>query len=495
MKRNLLFIVLALLATVEMASGQVMVAPNDNLQGLVKAHPAGTTFVLKPGVHHDSVSSLKDGDTFTGQAGAIENGAKVLAGWSQVTINSVTYWTTAGGTPVSTGYKATNCQQGFPGCFYPQDLYLDNVTYTHVTSLSDVAADKWYYDYSGGDGGAVNNIYLASSENPNSHTVELGVTKKLFESANAQNITIQGLIVEKYAGDIDHGPISASWIGCNGCTASGWIIQNNEVRLCRMVGIKTGNGSTNIQILNNTVHHNGQFGIGGGSSTRLTLKGNRIYSNNTDHVNSGYGAGGFKAGKTTGAVVSYNEVHDDDGHGLWSDTDSQNITFDHNTVYNETGPGIHIEISNQQIVTNNTCYGNGSSQIQVVSSSNVSVQHNTVTATATAPGIDVFYSSSRDAEHPDFTFPAGLLIAHNTITIASGQKAVRVIDNGGTASRWALPNMLNLNTYCVPSLPWTEKSWAWGGGAMNWTAWQSHESPAGTVKASPCSGPVTSGSQ
>jgi hypothetical protein len=168
--------------------------------------------------------------------------------------------------------------------------------------------------------------------------VELSVTKNLFQSANAQNITIQGLVVEKYAGDIDHSPISPNWIGCSGCTASGWIIQNNEIRLCRMLGVTAGQGASNIQILNNVIHHNGQFGVTGGSSNGMIISRNTLYSNNTDHVDAGYGAGGLKVGGSNGATVSYNVVHDDDGHGLWSDVDSQYVTFDYNTVYNETGP-------------------------------------------------------------------------------------------------------------------------------------------------------------
>ena len=77
-----------------------MVSPTDSLQSLVNAKPAGTTFILLPGVHHDSVTSLKNGDSFTGQPGAVENGATVLTGWTQVTIGGTQYWTTAGGTPL-----------------------------------------------------------------------------------------------------------------------------------------------------------------------------------------------------------------------------------------------------------------------------------------------------------------------------------------------------------------------------------------------------------
>jgi hypothetical protein len=129
----------------------------------------------------------------------------------------------------------------------------------------------------------------------------------------------------------------------------------------------------------------------------------------------------------------------------------------------------------------------------VVCSSNVSIQNNTVIATAAGPGIDVTYTSSRDSQYPDFTLPTGISVANNTITIASGQKASRVIDSSGTASKWEVAGMFDLNTYCVPRLPWTESSWMWGAGnpTMNWTTWQATgQSPVGTPTLSPCSGSV-----
>jgi parallel beta-helix repeat protein len=571
MKRTLLFLVFFLLAATQIMRGQVTVAPTDNLQNLVNANPAGTTFTLLPGIHHDSVTSLKNGDTFTGQPGAIENGAKLLTGWSQVTINSVTYWTTGGGTPLSTGYTNVNCASGFPGCYLPQDLYLDSLTYTHVTNLSGVSLGKWYYEYqgitaatittggsgyvvgdtltvsggtggkvqvtsvslgsvtgistiavgsayptssttetttggtgtgctvtvTGGSGGVTNNIYLANSENPNSHTVELGTLVYFFHSTSAQNITIRGLTIEKYAGDIDHAVVSPCHIGATWCTVSGWVIQNNEIRLSRMSGITSADYAGNIQILNNVIHHNGQFGIAGGAASNVTISGNQIYANNTDNIKQGYGAGGIKLGGTvSGILVQSNIVHDDNGHGLWSDVDSQNVTFDHNTIYNENSIGIHVEVSNHQTVTNNTVYGNGGAQIQVDSSSNVLLQYNTITVTTpSGSAIYVTYNSSRDSEHPDFTFPTVVSIVNNTISIgSSGQWATQVTDVSGTAGKWEVPGMFNLNTYCVPSLPWTAKSWVWGVGnpALNWTTWQSNgQSPTGTLTLSPCSAPAT----
>jgi hypothetical protein len=271
MKKTLLFHVFFLVVAVRMTRGQVTVARTDNLQSLVTANPAGTTFTLLPGVHHDSVTSLKNGDTFTGQPGAIENGAKVLTGWSLVTIYSVTYWTTPGGIPLTSNQSSSQCEAGYPGCFYAQDLYFDNVTYTHVTSLASVGPGTWYYDFAGGDGGVVNNVYL--TDNPTGHTVELGANRYAFQSSSATNVTIQGLIVEKYAPLLQYGAIEPQ--------ASAWLIQNCEIRLNHGYGVNAGSGGNGVQVLNNSIHDNGQAGFGAGGITGGTFNNNTVYYNPT----------------------------------------------------------------------------------------------------------------------------------------------------------------------------------------------------------------------
>ena len=83
------------------SAATVILSAGNNIQTAVAANPPGTTFVLRPGVYREnSVIYLKNGDRFIGDAGAIMNGAKVLTGWTQVSINGVRYWTTAGGTPL-----------------------------------------------------------------------------------------------------------------------------------------------------------------------------------------------------------------------------------------------------------------------------------------------------------------------------------------------------------------------------------------------------------
>ena len=55
----------------------VEVFPGDSIQELVDAHPAGTVFVIRAGVHRNQLVNPKDGNTFVGEPGAILSGQGV----------------------------------------------------------------------------------------------------------------------------------------------------------------------------------------------------------------------------------------------------------------------------------------------------------------------------------------------------------------------------------------------------------------------------------
>jgi parallel beta-helix repeat protein len=575
-------------------SGSISVDPDAGLAALVAANPAGTTFCLQPGIHHDSLYLVtgSDGDTFTSPSGTtadgvIENGAELLAGWSQVQIGGVTYWTADAGTPTQdfddVYYDNTHCQAPYFGCFFAQALYVDGGTYQEMTSLSGVDAGTWYYEMDGlqtvgivspgtgytlgdvlavdggisgrvsvtsvsdaggvadasiiepghdypasatvattetvswgvpasgpgigsgctlritaGSGGVRNNVYLAAAEAPASATVELGELPYFLESNETNDLTIQGLIVEKYAGTMDSAAISMGWSGSNG-TMSGWRIQNNETRLDQHLGIAVRygeDGGNPDWALCNWSHDNGQEGMGGGNNrVFVTIEGNTFDHNNSVHTASDYGCGGFKVGAANGMLVAYNTAHDDDTDnccGLWSDVGSQNVTYDHNTVYNE-GDGIRVEISSLHKVTNNTVYGcDGQAPGQIVSAAStmVDIENNTVTGTAGAPGIIVNFSNR------NVPAPEGMVVAHNSVIVNGPKMGVELWDfNSDAGTSWEDAGIFDYNSYCVPA-SW-DGGWAsWGKGTgyawddfSTWQSGPSAQDPHGTIVIGSCPPP------
>jgi parallel beta-helix repeat protein len=81
--------------------GAVAIGPRDQAQEVVDAHPAGTTYLVKAGVHRGSFRvEPKSGDTFCGEPGAVLDGARRLdfafsGEATGVTLDSLTvqqYW-------------------------------------------------------------------------------------------------------------------------------------------------------------------------------------------------------------------------------------------------------------------------------------------------------------------------------------------------------------------------------------------------------------------
>ena len=330
----------------------VTLSPPDNIQNAVHVNPPGTTFALRPGIYREaSVTSLKDGDSFIGEPGAIMDGAKQLSGWTRVSENGVDYWTAPGGLPLASRRCASRgscCLADYPACVYVQNLYVDNIDYRHVISLNAVTRGTWYYDFDGTDGGVQNNIYMAASDQPNSHLVELGHAIYAF-AGGASNITIRNLVIEKYAPPIQSAAVQPE--GPN------WLIAKNEIRLNHGFGVKAKPGADNVRVLGNKLHHNGEMGIGTGIVTGGLWDSNLVAYNNIDGVNPEFEAGGSKF-TGNNITISNNIVHDNYGPGLWTDGGATHNTYDHNTSYSNVGGGIRYEISRYGVIENNTVYGN-----------------------------------------------------------------------------------------------------------------------------------------
>lgn len=463
------------------------------MQALVDACPAGTTFNLAAGIHHDSVTSPKNSDVFAGAAGAIENGAKVLSGWKQVNVNSSSYWTAAAGTPLkSDPNMAAHCQASYPGCWYAQDLYFDNADYIHVTSLDRLAPGMWYYDFDGNDGGVANNVYLA--DDPTGHVVELGSQSFAFTGNSASGVTVENLTIEKYAPNVQDGAVEPR--------APGWIIQKCEIRLNHGSAVSLRPNGNDTQILNNSLHDNGQYGFNAGRVSNTTVTGNQIFHNNIDHVKIGFGAGCCKI-TGTGATISYNTVHDNLGMGLWSDVFASQITYSDNVVYGNTGEGIRIEVSDRNSIIHNTVYGNGfgnpdegnqkGPQIHYASSSHAVIKDNIVTASANSRGgIIVDYNAKREGCGQGCKLPQEMNISGNRITVSDPDvPAMQVADYSNTFEQWGGSVQFEQNTYCLPGSG-NGKHFKYGNGnpppPINFKDWQKRgQDGHGQLSAGACS--------
>jgi hypothetical protein len=318
----------------------VPVALGQSLQAAVDAHPEGTKFLLAAGVHRLQTVQPKPGNAFYGARDAncrrlsFLSGARPLTSFERVDALFVARGQTQQGTLHGV------CRQGWERCQRPEDLYFDDEPLRHVGSLEELAPGRWHFDY---DDDA---IYFV--DDPEGRRVETSVSRVAF-SPTAPDVTVNGLVVEKYATPAQRGAIGGQY------PQTRWTIEDNEVRLNHGIGINLGSESVAAR---NHVHHNGQLGIGG-RGAGLLIEANEIAYNNYANFLPPWEAGGTKFSWTTGLVARGNCVHDNFGSGLWTDTDNSDTLYEANVVFRNAGQGIFHEISGNAVIRDNRVGRNG----------------------------------------------------------------------------------------------------------------------------------------
>ena len=343
------------------AGPHVTLKPGDDLQRVVERHPPGTTFVFEKGTYRLQMIHPKDGDTFVSSGGTVLSGARELTKFTR----EGNLWVASG--QDQQGQINGDCDKQHPRCMHPEDLFFDDHPLRHVADRSAVGPGTWFLDYRS------HKIYF--SDDPAGHKVEASVARSAFASP-ARNVTIRGLIIEKYAVPAQFGAIGDQYPGPN------WMVADNEVRWNHGTGIHVESGS---QALNNHVHHNGQKGIGANGQNVL-VEGNEISFNNWAGFDIGWEAGGTKFAQTDHLIARKNQVHDNVGAGLWVDENCIHTLLEDNVVENNLGGGIQYEISYAGTIRDNVVRNNANfaspwmwgAQILLMNSRDVEVYLNKV---------------------------------------------------------------------------------------------------------------------
>lgn len=430
-----------LLAAAQIPGAVITVTPGDDIQSVVDRNGPHTRFVLMAGVHRLQTISPKDGDTFEGQPGAILSGAMSVNSFASSAGTWTAYWASQEerqgivGLPLGSEApvnRAVQCKPAFPACNSPQDLYFDNAPLQRVHTPGALHAGTWYLEPDG------SRIQIA--ENPAGHTVEIGLKTLAFRS-RARDVSIQNLIIEKYANPAQIGAIYAS--GPN------WILDHCEIRLNHGTGVKVGD---NMKVLNSYIHHNGQLGLGSAGSADILIEHNEIAFNNYAGYAYAWEAGGTKFALANGLIVRDNYVHDNEGPGLWSDFDDVNALYENNKTARNRVAGILYEVSSKAIIRNNTIdqdgyrpegsnlwYGAG---ILIANSSDVEVYGNIVQNCVN--GIGAVFAKRGNLRH----LVRGISVHGNIVTQSQGVAAGIVQDHGFDDSVFhSLNNCWFQNTY------------------------------------------------
>jgi parallel beta-helix repeat protein len=305
------------------------------------------------------------------------------------------------------------------------------------------------------------------ADNPVGKTVELSVAQRAF-SGYVSNVTVQNLIIEKYAAPLFSGAVAPS--GPN------WTIKSNEVRLNHGAGIKTQfNKGDYAQIISNNVHHNGQEGIGVGGGTGVLVEFNISASNN--FANCVLECGGGKISGTVNARVIMNHYSQNNGPGIWVNGGATGGVISDNTVTESLDDGIRIEISHYATVSGNTLVDNGQSltgvctpnthEIVLASSDNSTISGNTLLSKCGAIWIasGARHPAINDSVLDNITTYAGLVPLPHPF---GGMDSTGTLDMFDAAS----DNFYDYNTYHLPLSLLLQDNWYWDNLHKDWSQWK-----------------------
>lgn len=334
--------------------------PGDDIQAAVDAHPAGTVFVLSAGMYRLQEIEPKDGNQFYGEDGAILSGARVLTDFQRE--NDLWYVDDQ----TQQAYIHGFCEPDRSRCKFAEDLFFDGLPFLHVNSLKEVTIGSWYFDYDN------DRIYFA--DNPTDRLVETSVATYAFHGF-ASNIVVANLIIEHYANLAQTGAIQ-------GDEGKDWIVRDNIIQWNHGTGLRVGE---NMLASNNLVINNGQLGIAG-TGNNSTVEWNNMGHNNYAGYTMLWEAGGAKFVGSNNLIIRNNYVYDNEGPGLWTDTDNINVLIESNLVMNNARMGIFHETSYDAVINNNIVISNSpnwypwvyGSQILIATSSNTEVYNNYV---------------------------------------------------------------------------------------------------------------------
>ncbi|MDH3605574.1 MAG: right-handed parallel beta-helix repeat-containing protein [Acidimicrobiia bacterium] len=442
---------------VSIPGNAIRIAPGTSIQSVVDQNGGSATFLIGAGVHREQSVKPKSGQTFIGESGAVMSGARLLEGWQR----DGNLWFVGG--QGQSGRLHGDCVSGAPRCNYPEELFVNDARMKHVSSKGSVAAGSWFFDY-GSD-----RIYIG--QDPAGKRIETSVTESAF-TGQVSNVTITGLVIEKYASPAQVGAIDTRANPSGNTNGSDWFIANNEVRNNHGVGIKSTNGS---RVVGNYVHHNGQLGLGGDGPGML-IENNEISYNNASGYAYGWEGGGTKWSKSTDLVVRNNYSHHNVGPGLWTDIDNMNTLYEGNRVTNNVGIGIFHEISYKAVIRNNYIEGNGAGHsawlwgagIVVAASPDVEIYGNEVINNADGiAGIQQNRSDAPASFGPQIV--ANLYVHDNKITMSEGHTGL-VQDVGDNAVFTSRNNRFENNEY---TLNGSDRRFEWNNGERSLQEWNS----------------------
>lgn len=174
-------------------------------------------------------------------------------------------------------------------------------------------------------------------------------------TGTAENVTIRHLTIRNFDGRLDQPVVNISG-------ATGWNVDHNTI--ADNAGAGLGMGTDNV-VHHNCITRSGQYAMIGftdAGARNITFDRNEVsYSNTGDWENQRPGCGCSGTSKfwaVYGAKITNNWIHNNNGSGIWADTNAVGFLIEGNWLNDNAHEAIFYETSYNAHIVNNTLVRN-----------------------------------------------------------------------------------------------------------------------------------------
>src|SRR3954469_10605819 len=327
--------------------------------------------IVNAGVYRETVtigSWANTGATFTLESAtpgaAVIAGSDVLTGWSDRGSGIYSHpWGSLGTCPVPAAWPS-----GIPDVAWRKEMvYINGNPLTQVMSYSDLRAGTFFVDDSSG----TMFVHPASWVNIWNSTVEAAVRPTTLDVGWRSNIVLRGLVLRHAASCINRS--GASIHGVNNVLVDSVQAQWNN---WGGLGIYS---SKNVTVQGSVANHNGGVGFAGDHDQNVLFSYNESDYNNWRGAQAAlfdWASGGTKLMWMRNTTVQNHYSYNNQGQGLWFDTDNKNITINNATLAGNVMAGLQIEADEGPVTFQNSVVCSNGAGVNAVNAQNLSIKNN-----------------------------------------------------------------------------------------------------------------------
>ena len=341
-------------------------ANSENQQGI------GVKVIVKPGVYRESVTIgnyRSTGAALTIEAPspgtAVIAGSDVLTGWNAGGNGIYTH-------PWTANLGACDVPSDWPTTFAEiarrtEMLYVNGAPLTQVMSTSQLKPGTFFASEAG------NTIYAYpdASVDMNSATVEAGMRSQTLNISGRSDIVIRGLVFRH----------AASCMNTTGVIVYGSsnILFDSVQALWNNWGGLGIYSTKNVTVQNSVASHNGGLGMMGAHDQNAAFNSNETDYNNWRGAQAAlfdWGMGGTKLMYMRNVTVQNHFSYNNQGQGLWFDTDNKNININNATLSGNVMAGLQLEANEGPVELQNSSICSNGAGVNLLNSQSVAIQNN-----------------------------------------------------------------------------------------------------------------------